>query len=70
MLGEAQAHGNMGITKMNLCLVEEAIANFEAQLECLEAKTKVRFLSVRQMYILHLLEKIISICVYQLIGNG
>ena len=41
VLAEAQAHGNMGITKMNLCLIEEAIANFEAQLECLEAKTKV-----------------------------
>jgi hypothetical protein len=41
VLAEAQAHGNMGITKMNLCLIEEAINNFESQLECLEAKNKV-----------------------------
>ena len=46
VLAEAQAHGNMGITKMNLCLIEEAIANFEAQLECLEAKTKVNCLFI------------------------
>ena len=30
---EAQAHGNMGLTRMNLLHFEEAIANFEKELE-------------------------------------
>ena len=40
-LGEAQAYGNMGITRMNLSHFEEAIGNFEAQLESLEKCMKV-----------------------------
>jgi tetratricopeptide (TPR) repeat protein len=35
---EAQAHGNMGLTRMNLLHFEEAIANFEKELECLDAR--------------------------------
>ena len=38
-MGEAQAFGNMGITRMNLSHFEEAIGNFEAQLESLEKWT-------------------------------
>ena len=38
---EAQAHGNMGLTRMNLLHFEEAIANFEKELECLDAKMAV-----------------------------
>ena len=39
-LGEAQAYGNMGITRMNLSHFEEAIQNFEAQLKALENSAK------------------------------
>ena len=35
-MGEAQAFGNMGITRMNLSHFEEAIGNFESQLKSLE----------------------------------
>ena len=34
--GQAQALGNMGITRMNLSHFEEAIGHFEQQLGCLE----------------------------------
>ena len=39
-LGEAQAFGNMGITRMNLSHFEEAIQNFEAQLKALDNSAK------------------------------
>ena len=39
-MGEAQAFGNMGITRMNLSHFEEAISNFESQLRSLEKTTK------------------------------
>ena len=39
-MGEAQAFGNMGITRMNLSHFEEAITNFESQLRSLEKTTK------------------------------
>ena len=39
-MGEAQAFGNMGITRMNLSHFEEAIANFESQLRSLEKTAK------------------------------
>ena len=39
-MGEAQAWGNMGITRMNLNHFEEAIQNFESQLKSLENTPK------------------------------
>ena len=39
-MGEAQAFGNMGITRMNLSHFEEAISNFESQLRSLEKTAK------------------------------
>ena len=38
---EAQAFGNMGITRMNLSHYEEAVGHFEQQLRCLELNPKV-----------------------------
>ena len=39
-MGEAQAYGNMGITRMNLSHFEEAIQNFESQLKSLDNSAK------------------------------
>ena len=39
-MGQAQAFGNMGITRMNLNHFEEAIKNFESQLKSLDNSAK------------------------------
>ena len=74
-MGEAQAFGNMGITRMNLSHFEEAIGNFEAQLESLEkwtgagAREKARVMTMMIMMRMMMIMMMMMMMMIKVLAN-